>query len=251
MKNILFGVLLAVVNISAMAAPGQYQINQACLDVGCFSGDNPATKTVEISQNAGTFVLTSDITFTDSDNGIPAILVNHATNRSAVVIDLNGYQIRHNGIATSATHGIVIQGQNSVVTVKNGKIAAFYDGIRAEGGATLIAENLVLRINRDDAISAGIGIIRDSVFDANEYGVNALNSGGGVAGDRLFLDSNLFIDDTAQQDPAYGFANSNYCKDNVIAYNEANYFHACTLSGDNLCDNAICGANLNAHESKD
>lgn len=251
MKKLILLTAFVSASCCVVAEPGQYQINQACVAVGCFSGDNPATSTVEITQASGTFILTSNLTVSDADNGQPVISIATPSNNSAVVLDLNGYQIRHNGIASSSTNGIEVSGQNSVVTIKNGKIAAFQDGINADAGVTLVVENMVFRINRDDAISAGMGIIRDSVFDANEFAINAINSTGALAGDRLYVDSNLFIDDTAGQDTAFGFAASNYCKDNVIAYADAGGFGSCTLAGDNLCDTGSCSVNRSPESSKE
>jgi len=235
----------------AWANPGQYQINQACLDVGCFSGDNPATQTVEIGQVSGTFVLTSDLMLDNGDNGSPAILVDRVNNDSGVTIDLNGYAIRHSGIADGSTNGIEITGQNSVVTIKNGHIVAFNDGIQSEAGVSVVVENMVFRINRDDAIQVGLGIIRNNVFDANDYGVNSLNGNGSVAGDRVLLDSNLFIDDAGAQDAVFGFSGTNYCKDNVIGYVDAGQLGLCNLSGANLCDSALCNANREPEANKE
>lgn len=245
-----FVIFLSAAAFNIHANPGQYQINQACLSVGCFPGDNPATKTVEITQSSGTFVLTSSLTFTASDNGNPAIIVNHVTNHSAITIDLNGYEIRHDGVADSSTNGIVIQGQNSTVTVKNGKVAAFNDGIQVQDTATLVVENMVFRINRDDAVQSGKGIIRNSVFDANRFGVFAVDATGNESGDRLYLKDNLFLDDSGEQDAFFGFANSNYCKDNVIAYEDTGEMGACTLSGSNLCDTSACSSGNNIHQTE-
>lgn len=239
----------------ALATPGQYQINQACINVGCFSGDNPATSTIEITQTAGTFVLTSNITVSDTENGAPAILISTLNNNSAVVIDLNGYAIYHNGIASAGTDGIVVEGINSVVTIKNGMIAAFQDGIHSAEGATLVVENMVFRINRDDAIQLNRGYIRDSVFKSNNYGIYVLlgpsGAGNEELGERVFIDSNLFIAADGGQDALNSVANTSYCKDNVIAYADAGNLGACTLSGDNLCDSSLCAVNFSAHNAKD
>ncbi|MCB1582928.1 MAG: hypothetical protein R3E90_01315 [Marinicella sp.] len=238
MKQLLY-VLLAMTSSLAFATPGQYQINQACAEVGCFAGDDPNTSTIEISQSAGTFILTSNLTV--STNGAPAILVDAGNILgSGVTIDLNGFQIRHSAVADSLTNGIEVIGQNSVVTIKNGKIQAFNDNILAGDGASVVVENMVLRIARDDAIQASIGIIRNNVFDANDFGVNAPGSVN-FSADRLRIENNLFIDDAANQNVAYSLGNTNYCKDNVIAYAEPDdAFSLCTLVGENLCDNALC-----------
>jgi hypothetical protein len=245
MKKSFISVILTVVAFSVAANPGQYQINQACIDVGCFSGDNPATKTIEINQSAGTFVLTSNIEFTDAENGAPAILVsNGEVQGSKVTIDLNGFQIHHTGIADSATNGIQIEGRNSVVSVRNGKIVAFQDGIQVLEGATVIVENMVFRIQRDDAIQATRAIIRNNYFNANAYGVFATSGPAGVGneqlGERIYLDSNVFTDGDGSQDAVSSFVATSYCKDNLIAYDDSNNFGACSLAGDNMCDSSIC-----------
>ncbi len=255
MKTTVFLLIFSAITFSVSANPGQYQINQACIDVGCFSGDNPATTTIEISQSAGTFVLTSNLTMSDSDNGSPMILVSSPTNNSAIVIDLNGFQIKHNGIASSTTNGIVIEGKNSVVTVKNGKIAAFHDGINSVLGSTVLVENIVFRINRDDAIQLNRGHIKNSVFANNKYGVFVQTGPNGPGdeqlGERVYIDSNLFLDPSGTQDALTSVTSTSYCKDNVLAYDDATGLGACTLSGDNQCDDMVCAANNLQKESKE
>lgn len=234
---ILFTLAIAFAGI-AYASPGQYQINAACQSVGCFPGDNPATETVEITQESGTFVLTGSLS--TSQLGVPLIAVDNVNNRSNIIIDLNGFALRHNGVANADTNGIEISGQNAIVTVRNGKIAAFHDNIHVNDGGTLIAENLILRIARDDAIQASIGAIRHNVFDANNYAIHAPTSGS-FSHDRLRIDENLFIDDTATQDVAFSLGSSNYCRDNVIGYAEpSDQFGTCVLVGSNLCDDTLC-----------
>lgn len=240
MKNsTVFSAIVLCLSTAVASAQGVFEINAACLDSGCFSGDNPATETVEITNDSSTFRLTSDLTF--NTNTVPAILIDPTDVQGAVTIDLNGYTISFSGIAAFGDNAIEIEGNNTIVTIKNGSITRFNDGIVANGGSTVVVEDMVFRIMRDDAIQASSGIIRNNVFDANEFAINSTNPGGSVLSDRLYVESNLFLDDTAGQDPAFGFANTNYCKDNVVAYaSSQSNFGSCTLSGINLCDSAPC-----------
>ncbi len=239
----------------AVANPGQYQINQACINVGCFSGDNPATSTIEINQTAGTFVLTSNLVLSNSENGVPAILVSTLTNNSAVVIDLNGYAISHNGIANAGTHGIQVEGINSVVKVKNGMISGFQDGIHSSDGATLVIDDMVFRINRDDAVQMSRGYVSNNVFQSNNYGIYVLlgpsGAGNEQLGERVFIDSNLFLDADGSQDALNSVSETSYCKDNVIAYTDSGNLGACSLSGDNLCDASPCMVSRTIDTAKD
>ncbi len=244
MKKMITGLLL-LASLNVWAKPGQYQINQACLSVGCFAGDNPATDTVEITQSAGTFILTSNLTV--DSNGAPAILVDNSLGASSVVIDLNGFRIHHSGIADTNTHGIQVLGQNSMVTIKNGQISAFQDGVQALEGAGLLVQNMTFRINRDDGISLTRGRIENSVFHANEYGVFAVTGPGGAGLEELskkvMLVANLFSDVTVDQRSTAGFSSDGYCKDNVVTIQDPNQFGQCTLVGENRCDGALCSVN--------
>ena len=236
---------------TANANPGQYQINSACIDSGCFTGDNPATKTIEITLSSGTFVLTSDIVFTDVDNGDPAILINNVNNASKITIDLNGYSIRHSGIANSSTYGIRITGQNSVVSIKNGNIIAFYDGVLASSGAVVHIENMRFRIQRDDAIELSTGVIKNNIFDSNGYAINAFNATN-TASDRLYIDSNYFISDSGDQIVGFSMSTNNFCKDNMVGYPDTNNFQSCTLVGNNMCDTGPCTASsIQVNEQKE
>jgi hypothetical protein len=238
-KALVFGSL--VLSTQVLATPGVYEINSACLDVGCFSGDNPATRTVEITQNSGTFILTSDI-FVGLNDPV-AIVVDGVNNEQIVTIDLNGFQIRSIGIG-SDVDAIEINDNNSFVTIKNGSIRQFVDGIVATKSAVVHIENMVFRIMRDDAVVAGRGRIVNSVFDCNRWGVNALNADSTFVGDRLYLENNDFscLVSPDDQDPVFSMGATNICKDNRINYDAGNStnFEACLLVGSNICNGSIC-----------
>lgn len=254
MKNITFLILLASISFAVSANPGRFQLNQACMDVGCFSGDDPSTTTIEINKAGGTFVLTGDIFVNSTSlNGQPLISINAALGETAVVIDLNGYRIQFRGTPSSGTYGILVAGGEAVVTIKNGTIFGFEDGIRTSLDSTLLIENMVFQENTDDAVQAGVAVIKNSVFDNNRYGVNALSAGSGLLGDRIVLDGNLFIDNDEDQDIVFGMLNTNVCKDNVVAYPLAagNDFDSCTLVGFNQCNDTACTVNRSSESSAD
>ncbi len=247
-KVTLFG--LMALSSQVLATPGVYEINSACLDVGCFSGDDPATRTVEITQRGGTFRLTSDI-FVD-DPSQDAIEVDRISGLQIITIDLNGFQIRTNDIPASTASGISILKNNTFVTIKNGSITSFNDGIRAVRSAVVNVDNMVFRLMKDDAIQAGRGRITNNSFDCNDYGVNATNLSGTLVGDRLYLENNDFtcISSPDDQQPIFGFANTNICKDNRIQYDAGSNtdFQACLLVGTNVCNGSVCiqGSSIDA-----
>ena len=231
---------LLTLSLPVLATPGVYEINSACLDVGCFSGDDPATRTVEITQRGGTFRLTSDI-FVGINDPV-AIVVDNPNNEQIITIDLNGFQIRSIGPGSSVD-AIEINGNNSVVTVKNGSIRAFVDGIVVLGSSVLTVENMTFRIMRDDAIVASRGRITNNVFDCNRWGINA-TSVSGFVGDRLYLENNDFtcLVSPDDQDPVFSMGATNICKDNRINYDAGatTNFEACLLVGTNVCNGSIC-----------
>jgi len=234
--------LLGLLSLSSqvLATPGVYEINSACLDVGCFSGDDPTTRTVEITQRGGTFRLTSDI-FVGLNDPV-AIIIDSNLDESMITLDLNGFSIRHS--SNSDVDAIEVNTNNSVVTIKNGSIRGFLDGIVAVRSAVVNIENMAFRIMRDDAIVAGRGRIINNVFDCNRWGINALNLSGTFVGDRLYLENNDFtcLVSPDDQDPVFSMGATNICKDNRIHYDAgvSTNFESCTLVGDNFCNGSIC-----------
>lgn len=248
-KNTLL-VILTAVSFSVTANPGQFQINQACIDVGCFSGDNPATKTIEITHAAGTFVLTSDLVIDGTLDGSPAILVSRADNDSTVTVDMNGFEIRHIGVPTPGTNGINVVGENSVVRIKNGRITSFSDGISSVDGVTVHVENMVFQDNTDDGIQAPKGSIRHSTFDNNNYSIFAVTASDQFDGDRLIIEGNQFF---GPDQGVFSMGASNLCKDNMIGLIGTNSnLGNCSLTGLNLCGSSACVANAaNSYKSKE
>ena len=225
---------------TTLATPGQYEINQACLDVGCFSGDNPATRTVEITQRSGTFVLTSDI-FVGLNDPKAIAIDNSSGFRQAITLDLNGFQIRHESGQT--VDAISVAGSNSFVTIKNSSITGFYNGIESTQGPTLHVENMLFRLMNDDAIEIAAGKVINNHFDCNDYGVYALNETATLEGDRVWLEGNIFSCGLSSADrPVFSFGANNVCKDNMITYdaNTSTNFGSCRLVGTNVCDGLVC-----------
>ncbi len=233
-------VSLLTLSLKVLATPGVYEINSACLDVGCFSGDDPATRTVEITQRSGTFRLTSDI-FVGLNDQV-AIIIDANTDESMITLDLNGFSIRHS--ANASVDAIEINDNNSIVTIKNGSIRGFLDGIVAVRSAVVNVENMAFRLMRDDAIVAGRGRILNNVFDCNRWGINAVGSSNDFVGDRLYLENNDFtcLVSPDDQDPVFSMGSTNICKDNRIHYDvgASTNFESCTLVGDNVCNGSLC-----------
>jgi len=225
---------------SALAAPGHYEINQACLDVGCFIGDDPSTRTVEITLRSGTFVLTSDI-FVGLNDPKAIAIDNSSGLRQAITLDLNGFQIRHESGQT--VDAISVAGNNSFVTIKNGSITGFNNGIESTQGPTLHVENMLFRLMDDDAIEIAAGKVINNHFDCNDYGVFALDQTATLEGDRVWLEGNVFSCGISSADrPVFSFGANNVCKDNMITY-DANIntnFGSCRLVGTNICDGLVC-----------
>lgn len=243
--------LLGLLSLSAplMATPGVYEINSACLDVGCFSGDNPATKTVEISQTSGTFRLTSNI-FVNSGDPV-AISVEANAQEQIITIDLNGFQILTPTLPASTVNAINVLTNNSFVTIKNGSIRGFQDGVNAVRSASVNVDSMVFRLMSDDAVQAGRGRISNSTFDCNDFGVNAVSLTGTFVGDRLYLENNDFtcIVSPDNQQPTFGMGSTNVCKDNRISYDAGSVtnFGQCLLAGTNVCNGSICSPARNSN----
>ncbi len=240
---------LLTVAVQVDATPGVYEINSACLDVGCFVGDNPATRTVEITQRSGTYRLTSDIFVGLNDPD--AIVVDAGGTPQAITIDLNGFQMRHD--SSQGVDAISIAGANTFVTIKNGSITGFNDGIIADLGATVRVEDMVFRLMGEDAVQIYSGKVLNSHFDCNTYGVYAISSTSTtIESDRLYLEGNTFsCGVTSTDQPIFSFGATNTCKDNIITYdaNVNTNFEACRLVGTNVCDGIECTQGTRSAES--
>jgi hypothetical protein len=84
-----FAALLLFFPFSCFAVDGVYEINQLCVDTGCFDGDTPGWP-VTLSQT-GSYRLTSNLDVTESVSApeITAILIS----APGVSLDLNGFSV--------------------------------------------------------------------------------------------------------------------------------------------------------------
>ena len=219
--------LLMLASLQLQAADGSYEINQACVAVGCFSGDAPGFP-VSISA-PGKYTLSSDVTVS-SGTTTNAIEIQV----SRVDLDLNGHMINGGGSCTGTPvsscsgfqggRAVQISGSGVfVVHVHNGTIRGFGDaaliGFGVDSGTQfdhlVVTENLfgallvgdsdksAIRIDqcsftRNGATALGIANnvyadlrITNSVFAGNRF--NAVDGGdGSTFTDNVFSDNGGF-----------------------------------------------------------
>lgn len=170
----LFAAALSAIAVTAHGAGGSFELNQACVDVGCFPGDPPGFP-VRIEQ-PGSYVLTSNIVV--SELGKVAIrLVS-----DGIDLDLGGFQVSGpsdcagNPVTCSAgDFGVGIDGNGITrgTSIRNGKISSFERGIWAD--ATWRISNVTVSHN------SLIGIaMRNGVHASNITAYR--NKGAGLAG---------------------------------------------------------------------
>jgi len=219
----------------AFAGDGSYEINAACSEVGCFTGDNPATRTVEIDPaqlgQGGLFRLSSDLEITNG-NGIRVL------SNGRITLDLNGYQII---CVVSCTSGVLVD-SGSDVEVRNGGIRSFRDGIiQFSGDDTVIVDGVYFSNMLDDAVQFGTGVVRNCVFDSNNFGINAINGSG------VLIERNLFRErrDTTVQDAYFSVSREDACIHNMMTYGDATFnspasLGSCNQLSDNHCNSQLC-----------
>ncbi|MCG6117578.1 MAG: hypothetical protein MEQ07_05205 [Aquimonas sp.] len=238
--SLLPGLLLGLVSAPAFATGGFYEINDACKAIGCFPGDNPATPTIEITNetvNSGIASFRLSGSLTNTVGNTASILVE--TNQE-VSIDLQGHQILctlETPCQSGNSAGVQINGFGKV-RIHNGSISNFRDGIRADNNSFLIAEHLTISGATDDGIQMGRGVVRNSQFVNTRYGIFATTRS-------ILIEGNSFHDTrpTPTQQPLIGaqIANSG-CSGNVIAAgNSILNLSNCIELGPNLCGSQRCG----------
>ena len=120
-----------------------------------------------------------------------------------VTIDLSGFAIIGSGDRTVATYrgihvepGLGFEG----ITVRNGSIQHFHDGVSLEGAAGSNVENMRVVFNQNIGISLHTGIARNNTLWANGVGVrcvaalvveNAFKFGNGLQVDDVFANCEL------------------------------------------------------------
>lgn len=161
---------LALVQLPAesFAEPGLFEINQACVEVGCFAGDSPGFP-ITITKE-GVYFLSSNILAPTFDTTTITIAVDN------VVVDLRGFSIKGPNICsgepgdctfTERKGGGIAAGSVRNTTVKNGNVGGFgFAGVNL--GEASKVENVHASHNRRVGIWTRAGsIISDSVATLN------------------------------------------------------------------------------------
>lgn len=164
--------VLAVLLISSniMAEPGVLQIDQACVDVGCFGGDDPGFP-VEITA-PGNYELTSDLNVPSIDLG--GIL----SSVPGVTLDLNGFSVTSVGgcsgepLVCTIGSGTGISLRTRSV-IKNGSVTGFgNNGVWVDDGSRVA--NMFAEGNGSWGFRLGSStVVRDSVAIRNQKGFAA------------------------------------------------------------------------------
>lgn len=127
---------LIVLPLSALAADGVFEINQACVNQGCFGGDDPGFPVT--LERAGSYRLTGnlDVRAADSPENVTAIEITE--DEGGISLDLGGYTILGpvscagspvTSCAPSGTgYGVVTQVGNTQVALSDGVIQGMGNG---------------------------------------------------------------------------------------------------------------------------
>lgn len=242
LSALLPGLLLGLAAAAAQASGGFYEINEACRSVGCFPGDNPATPTIEITDAAvqsgvTSFRLTGRLV--NVTGAIPAISIT-AAGRS-IELDLQGHEIyceTDTPCSASGGHGVrVLPAAFANVRIHNGSITRFHKGILAGDSVYLSADNLRINSSAEDGIEMRRGVVRNSSFVNNRYGIWARQS--------ALIEGNVFSDQRspAAQQPLFNSAGASLaCSGNMVdTGNAVLNIGACVEIGPNLCGSQRCG----------
>ena len=166
----LIGLLALILMTHVNAQDGVLEINQLCVDTGCFQGDDPGFP-VEVT-TSGSYRLTSNITVNSAfTTAIEAVGLDGFT------LDLNGFQISGvtecSGGAVVCTNtvsgdGVQVNNSNNVV-IKNGSITGFGDdGIVGNVFQAFTIEEMIITQNGGDAINALSGaVVRNCFISTN------------------------------------------------------------------------------------
>lgn len=171
---------------SLPAQDGALEINQACVEDGCFDGHTGGFP-VWIN-NDGLYRLTSDLVVPDTVDK-DAISVNNGP-KNRVTIDLNGFSITGpnscsgkpvTGCTGSNSHSGIDASGSATVRVQDGHVVGFEIGVRCESGPCELENLTVAHNSSHGAIQTFAGnphrmVIRNSNFTSN--GDEPLASGG-------------------------------------------------------------------------
>lgn len=237
-QKLLFTVILIVLNSSAKA-DGAIEINEFCVETGCFAGDAPGFP-VNISE-AGSYRLTSGLDLTEITSG--AIRLGIDISASDVHLDLSGFSLNGSSVCTGGNPdctvppfdeiGIIIAPETANIVIEQGSINGMGRGIRIDGTRDLVVRDV--RIS--DTAGPGLEATGTGLIDHVRIGNN---------GDRgIFLNSpsfhvrnSLFVNNGA-----FG-VEGGYCSGNVFVTNSTltgQTQEACLFQPEtNFCDAAPC-----------
>jgi len=215
-----FAAVLLSLPLSCFAVDGAIEINQLCVDSGCFSGDGPGWPVT--LPKTGTYRLTSNLDVSGYDN--PGSITAIEITAPNVSLDLNGFSIKGaklpgsgNGIVSNDFGTTVVNGHvtamgywgivcgdhcrvDKVVASSNG-----YTGIEMAGVGIL--SNSASSNNSNNGVAMN-GIVKNCVISGNA--VNGLNVGG-----RSLVEGNEIVDNGQDGVACNGCS----LTDNVIAGN--------------------------------
>jgi hypothetical protein len=262
--------LLLVIPVPALATDGVLEINQTCVQTGCFSGDVPGWP-VSITA-PGSYRLTSNLIVPDKDtSGIQVAA-------SDVGIDLNHFAIIRAGCEDAATPCTASpQGAGSGVfrmlfshrgiSVKNGSITGMgSDGLRL--GDQAHVSNVRVRWNGgtgmftgDDAVLSGNivysnglgGIVAENgaIISGNTVSGNGAdgigsNNGSAVLGNTVYQNgSNGIVTSTGSTI----IDNTAFGNGTITTADGIKAFSGCTIRGNNVRGNSGYGLRLTNVES--
>ena len=222
-----------LISASSLASDGVIEINQLCVNTGCFDGDT-AGFPVQIT-SPGSYRLTSNLDVRSLSN--PQNRDAIAISSDNVKLDLNGFSLIGPVICTGAGpdcsplgSGIGILGTTLVrsITIENGAITGFgEDGININASPILIRDMQI--INNSDAgivaISGGRFIDND-ISNNGGIGIDTSNTAlilnsrfsnnGGLGVDNGACGNNIFrLNASGEQDCA-GQISTNLCFSSLI-----------------------------------
>lgn len=202
----------ALISANAMSQTGALEINQACVETGCFPGDNPGFP-VRISQ-PGRYYLTSNLQTSDPDESAIQLVTDN------IWLDLAGFSVigpvycGGEPITCSpesgSGHGIDGNALTRNSVVMNGAVRGFAQwGVATDFGWKVsnissnrngvlginirrgtIVENSSFKFNKADGVHLGcLGVLRDSV-SANNGGAGVSTCAGGSTLDRNTIYNN-------------------------------------------------------------
>jgi len=222
--------LLLAAATTIHAGPGALEINQACVEEGCFPGDNPGFP-VEIN-SSGAYVLTSDVVTPDATTTAISIRSENVT------FDLGGFTIRGTnqctglsaeGCIDTSLSGYGIQSSKRNIVVRNGITRGFgFGGIVLTGELSRIEQ---VRSEHNYRVGLRIGeggTIIDSQANFNGYlgiecaaarilRVSVMNNGQtGVASARSIIDGSII---TRNAGNGIGDSYGSIIRDSTISLN--------------------------------